>query len=167
MPRPSHSLQLPNSCGDHPINWLCKQGASSLATSGRFNSYGQKLLFCVWSDRLNRKVSGSGAQWASGCTECGGSSQPRRDTTPKALAQQAWKESDLPSWLNENEKVYTEQIQPRLAGIASSALASAIGVSRQYAINIRAGRRRPHPPHWLTLARIVEVSQDDGGKPQK
>jgi hypothetical protein len=41
-----------------------------------------------------------------------------------------------------------KQIQPRLAGIRSSALSSALGVTRKCAINIRAGRRCPHPRHW-------------------
>jgi CRISPR-associated endonuclease Cas1 len=78
-----------------------------------------------------------------------------------ALAQNAWKESDLPSWLN--ERVYAEQVQPRLPGITSSALSSALGVSRQYAINIRAGRRRPHPRHWLMLAQLAGVCSE--GRP--
>jgi CRISPR-associated endonuclease Cas1 len=84
--------------------------------------------------------------------------QAKRAVTQRrnAFAQYAWKESDLPAWLT--EKVYAEQIQPRLAGITSSALSSALGVSRQYAINIRAGRRRPHPRHWLSLAQLVGVS---------
>jgi len=73
-----------------------------------------------------------------------------------ALAQNAWKASDLPSWLN--EKVYAEQIQRRLVGITASALSSALGVSRSYARDIRAGRRHPHPRHWLKLARLVGVS---------
>ena len=73
-----------------------------------------------------------------------------------ALAQNAWKESDLPSWLN--EKVYAEQIQPRMGGITSSALSSALGVCRSYAMDICAGRRRPHPRHWPTLAQLVGVS---------
>jgi CRISPR-associated endonuclease Cas1 len=72
-----------------------------------------------------------------------------------ALAQNAWKESDLPSWLN--EKVYFEQIQPRLKGITGGALSSALCVSRSYAGDIRTGRRRPHPRHWLRLARLVGV----------
>jgi hypothetical protein len=30
-----------------------------------------------------------------------------------------------------------------------------------YASDIRAGRRRPHPRHWLSLARLAGVSSDD------
>jgi hypothetical protein len=45
-----------------------------------------------------------------------------------------------------------EKIQPQLAGITVSAIATKIGVSMPYATDIRAGRRRPHPRHWQALA---------------
>ena len=54
-------------------------------------------------------------------------------------------------------RFYAVQIQPRLVEITSSVLSSALGVSRQYAVGIRAGRR-PDPIHWLSLARLVGVS---------
>lgn len=69
------------------------------------------------------------------------------------LARYAWKDSDQPGWLT--EKVYTERIQPRLAAITVTILAKELRVSRPYATNIRAGRRRPHPRHWETIARLV------------
>jgi CRISPR-associated endonuclease Cas1 len=72
-----------------------------------------------------------------------------------ALAGRAWKESDLPFWLN--AKVYAEQIQPRLSGITGAAISTALAVSRSYAGDIRAGRRRPHPRHWEKLAALVGV----------
>lgn len=35
---------------------------------------------------------------------------------------------------------------------------SALGISVTYAVAIRAGRRRPHPRHWGTLAELAGVS---------
>jgi len=67
-------------------------------------------------------------------------------------AKQAWKPSDLPEWLT--GKVYREQIQPKLATFTASAIASALEISKPYATDIRAGRRTPHPRHWLTLAAL-------------
>jgi CRISPR-associated endonuclease Cas1 len=119
---------------------------------------GKNFCFaCGVIDSTERLVEvGRSGRAAAQSTEA----QARRSVTQRrnALAQNAWKESDLPAWLN--EKVYAEQIQPRLAGITSSALSSALGMSRQFAINIRAGRRRPHPRHWPTLAQLVGVSSD-------
>ncbi|HEV2315554.1 MAG TPA: CRISPR-associated endonuclease Cas1 [Candidatus Acidoferrales bacterium] len=68
-------------------------------------------------------------------------------------AKRAWKPSDLPEWLN--EKVYRKKIQPRLATFTVSAIASALGVSKPYATDIRAGKRVPHPRHWQTLAGLA------------
>src|SRR5487761_654888 len=70
-------------------------------------------------------------------------------------AKQAWKPSDLPEWLN--EKVYREQIQPKLATLTVLAIASALGLSKPYATDIRAGRRVPHPRHWMPLAQLLRV----------
>jgi CRISPR associated protein Cas1 len=73
-------------------------------------------------------------------------------------AQRAWRPSDRPDWLT--EATYVERIQPRLAGVTISALASTLGVSDYYAADIRAGRRRPHPRHWEALAELVKVSAE-------
>jgi CRISPR-associated endonuclease Cas1 len=70
-------------------------------------------------------------------------------------AQREWNQTEQPAWLS--DQTYAERIQPRLAGVRISTLASALGVSRPYAVNIRAGRRRPHPRHWLALARLVGI----------
>jgi len=70
-------------------------------------------------------------------------------------AKQAWKSSDLPEWLT--EKVYREQIQPRLATFTVSAIASALEISKPYATDIRVGKRVPHPRHWETLAGLVDL----------
>jgi hypothetical protein len=55
------------------------------------------------------------------------------------------------------EQEYREKVPPRLAGIKLAALKSALGISRPYAINIRSGRRIPHPRHWETLAALSGV----------
>jgi hypothetical protein len=70
-----------------------------------------------------------------------------------ALARSAWQASSLPAWLTED--TYTSKIQPLLKDIANPVIMSALGVSVTYAVAIRAGRRRPHPRHWETLAGLV------------
>jgi CRISPR-associated endonuclease Cas1 len=70
-------------------------------------------------------------------------------------AKRAWRPSDMPDWLN--EKMYREKIQPRLAEVMVPVISKALGISGPYATDIRAGRRRPHPRHWFTLARMVGV----------
>jgi hypothetical protein len=73
-----------------------------------------------------------------------------------AAALKAWNPSDKPDWLD--EKTYNEKIQPDLTKFPVSAISSVLAVSGSYATDIRAGRRRPHPRHWLTLARLASVS---------
>jgi CRISPR-associated endonuclease Cas1 len=72
------------------------------------------------------------------------------------LAERAWKPQDKPDWLD--ERAYTKEIHPRLADVTISTIALTLGVSLPYASDIRAGRRRPHPRHWLSLARLAGVS---------
>ncbi len=76
-----------------------------------------------------------------------------------AAALKAWHPSDKSDWLD--EETYRGKIQPRLTGVTVPAIASALGISQPYAAEIRAGRRRPHPRHWLTLAQRVGVSRDE------
>ena len=76
----------------------------------------------------------------------------------QAEALRAWQPSDLPKWLNED--VYQTHVQPTLQGLTVSAIASALSVSLPYATDIRKGRRRPHPRHWLALADICGVSAE-------
>ena len=73
-----------------------------------------------------------------------------------AAAERAWKPSDQPAWLT--ERVYREQIQPRLTNVSASSLASALGLSAPYAVRVRAGRCCPHPRHWLPLADLAGIS---------
>ncbi len=73
-----------------------------------------------------------------------------------AEACSEWDASKQPSWLT--SEVFSQEIQPLLAGISTSAIRSRIGVSRWYAGRIREGYR-PHPRHWLALAELVGVSE--------
>jgi CRISPR-associated endonuclease Cas1 len=84
--------------------------------------------------------------------------QARRADTQRRqnTARKAWKPSEKPEWLD--EQFYREQIQPRLAAITVPTIVTTLSVSKPYATRIRAGRCIPHPRHWLTLARLVEVS---------
>ncbi len=85
--------------------------------------------------------------------------QTRRAATQRTNTQaaRAWNPSDQPAWLT--EQVYYDRIQPRLYRLPASTVAAALGVSRPYAVDVRAGRRRPHPRHWLILARLAEVTE--------
>jgi len=74
----------------------------------------------------------------------------------------AWQPSDHPSWLTED--VYLNKVQPALGDSTVSAIASALGISLPYATDIRAGRRRPHPRHWLALAGLAIISQSGDRK---
>jgi hypothetical protein len=88
--------------------------------------------------------------------------QARRAETQRRnnAAARLWNPSDQPDWLT--PQVYAEQIQPRLAHVKLSMLRAALRVSEPYAVNVRAGRRCPHPRHWLALAQLVGVSGPDG-----
>ncbi|MFZ2002575.1 MAG: CRISPR-associated endonuclease Cas1 [Candidatus Sulfotelmatobacter sp.] len=74
-----------------------------------------------------------------------------------AQARSAWTPASQPAWLT--VQVYLQKIQPSLARMSSSAIASRMGVSRWYAGRIRQGYR-PHPRHWEALAELVGVSED-------
>ena len=84
--------------------------------------------------------------------------QARRADTQRrqAAALKAWNATQKPKWLDEN--FYREKIQPRLTLITIQVLMSALGVSRSYATDIRAGRRS-HPRHWLALAKLVDLEE--------
>jgi len=44
---------------------------------------------------------------------------------------------------------YIREIQPHLKRITLSAMASRLNISIPYAVDVRSGRRVPHPRHWL------------------
>lgn len=73
--------------------------------------------------------------------------------------QAAWSPENQPNWLT--EAVYWTKVQPALAAFSNSTIASAIGISRCSASQIKAGKLRPHPRHWLALDRIVETVASD------
>ena len=75
-----------------------------------------------------------------------------------AQACSEWDASTLPAWLT--SEVFSQQIQPLLANIPTSAIRSRIGVSRWYAGRIRQGYR-PHPRHWQALAETVGWVSND------
>jgi CRISPR-associated endonuclease Cas1 len=75
----------------------------------------------------------------------------------QARARSSWRVSSQPVWLT--AEFYSERIQPLLAGMSSSSIASRIGVSRWYAGRILKGCR-PHPRHWQPLAELVAVGPD-------
>lgn len=68
------------------------------------------------------------------------------------IASRSWDPKSQPLWLS--EETYRSRIQPALANMKTSAIASAMGVSFQYASAIRRGLRRPHPRHWRELAQL-------------
>jgi CRISPR-associated endonuclease Cas1 len=78
-----------------------------------------------------------------------------------ARAVKSWNPSNKPEWLT--EKVFREQVQPRLAAITVPVISSALGVSEPYAALIRSKKYLPHPRHWLKLSRLVDVTGDDQG----
>jgi CRISPR-associated protein Cas1 len=75
-----------------------------------------------------------------------------------AVARSAWDPSSLPDWLT--PEAFTQKIQPMLANVTTSAIATALGVSWVYASHIRAGAKSPHPRHWVKLAELVGVGRD-------
>jgi ribosome-binding protein aMBF1 (putative translation factor) len=72
----------------------------------------------------------------------------------QARARSSWTASSQPAWLT--MEVYSERIQPLLAAMSSSSIASKIGASRWYAGRVRRGYR-PHPRHWQALAELAGV----------
>jgi hypothetical protein len=56
------------------------------------------------------------------------------------------------------KETYVRKIQPLLAGVKVRVLSSALGLSEPYAAEIHAGRKKPHPRHWKTLARLVGIA---------
>jgi hypothetical protein len=70
-------------------------------------------------------------------------------------AKRAWRSLPEPTW--PDETTYVRQIQPRLASVTISTISSSLGVCESYAADIRAGRHRPHPRNWRSLAQLAGV----------
>jgi CRISPR-associated endonuclease Cas1 len=80
----------------------------------------------------------------------------RANTMRKQMAaRRTWDSSNLPDWLSED--AYREKVQPRLANLTVPAISAALNVSHPYATSIRAGKRQPHPRHWICLASLAGV----------
>jgi hypothetical protein len=71
-------------------------------------------------------------------------------------ARWSWDPASQPDWLT--DAIYVKEVQPLLRNSSLSKIASLIGVSLMYASDIRRGRRRPHPRHCRTLARLAGIS---------
>ena len=86
-------------------------------------------------------------------------SRARLATTQRrqAIARWSWNPASQPDWLTED--FYKNQIQPKLVNCSLSQIASALGVSILYASDIRRGRRKPHPRHWKTLAKLAGIQE--------
>src|ERR1035438_5485239 len=76
------------------------------------------------------------------------------------VANSWWDPSSLPSWLN--EECYVQNIQQRLRTIKVREISETMHVSKPYAAQVRAGRRRPHPRHWQSLAQLAGVTDQIG-----
>ena len=76
-------------------------------------------------------------------------------------AMRNWKPSELPDWLTSD--VYITKIYPALERLSKSAIASALGVSRDYAYQIANGNRVPHKRHWVKLAGLTGVGARSAG----
>jgi CRISPR-associated endonuclease Cas1 len=70
-----------------------------------------------------------------------------------ATAQSKWRAKDLPAWLT--EEFYRDSIRPKLRALSTSKIASALGISIAYAVDVRKGRRVPHQRHWQTLGELI------------
>lgn len=122
------------------------------ATIGRGRTY-----CTICSNALNTVGLVKAAQLGRVASHTDQAENRRAETQRRhATAKAGWQISELPSWLTKD--IYIHEVQPRLKTITLSALASTLGVSLAYAVDIRSSRRVPHPRHWQTLAQIVGIS---------
>jgi hypothetical protein len=184
IPRRS-GVEHPESMGCYPLGYSPTAGRTSIPTrltqQHRREAKGGLPAPTVSIPKPDRLCRGCGTSIRDGrtdCAKCAVEGATKRliqaaqigriaAHTPEALAkegkaqrQQAkarstWRQSNQPTWLTSD--FYSEKIQPRLAEVSTSAVASRIGVSRWYAGRIRRGYR-PHPRHWKALAQLVGVS---------
>jgi CRISPR-associated endonuclease Cas1 len=74
-------------------------------------------------------------------------------------ARLAWKPDNLPSWLD--NEAYMTRIRPSLERFSRSAIAAALNVCLDYAGEVRAGRRIPHSRHWVPLAELAGLTNNE------
>ena len=107
---------------------------------------------------VNRKNLIEAAKRGRVATHTAGAEALRAATQRRhAAALKSWKHSDNPPWLTEG--AYLSEIRPRLVELTVHTISSALGVSEPYAKDIRDGKRRPHPRHWLKLAECSGISK--------
>ena len=144
------ALPLPTTISAPRRDNLCR-GCGKTIQDGRTN-----CVRCAVDDATKNMLDAAriGRQTANGPE----AQLKRADTQRKnALAQHAWKSSDQPAWLTDT--FYSEKVQPVITAMSASAIARQISVSRWYAGRIREGYR-PHPRHWLALAKLASVSAE-------
>jgi hypothetical protein len=71
-----------------------------------------------------------------------------------AAGKRAFRAEDLPAWLT--PEAYITRIQPKLAHVTVTSIATTLGVSWAYASRIHRGVARPHPRFWVQLAKLAE-----------
>jgi CRISPR-associated protein Cas1 len=114
-------------------------------------TYCEKCAVVTSAERMV-EVAKAGRIAAQGASARARLTASRRRNAEK---EAAWNPADQPVWLT--EAVYTSEIAPRLASIPTSTLARAMSVTRGYISQIRRGRYRPHPRHWVVLATLTAV----------
>ena len=68
-----------------------------------------------------------------------------------------WSPADLPDWLD--DECFRTRVQPVIAKLPKTALAEALGLSREYVYRVASGERFPHRRHWLKLAELAGVGR--------
>jgi hypothetical protein len=132
----------------HPQSF-CKQCG---VTIGRSRSYCAAYAINLYTAGLVRA-----AQIGRVASHSDQAEGRRAATQRQHAAEKAdWNASKMPIWLTKD--VYMREIQPRLKGITLSVMASKLGISIPYAVDVRSSRRIPHPRHWQTLAQLIGVS---------
>ena len=127
-------------------------------TCGEALKRGAKSYCASCSVAVSRKNLTEAAKLGQVATHSPKAEALRAETQRRhAVERKIWRPSDNPDWLT--EKTYRQKIQPRLAGVTVPTISAALGISEPYATDIRAGRRVPHPRHWLVLAKLAGVSE--------
>jgi CRISPR-associated endonuclease Cas1 len=149
------------------------QGGASMPAAATAPKHENVCKICGTSIRPDRKYCGSCAATfqseqireaaKSAGTVAAHSAQARALSSQSrrrhAAGISAWDPATLPDWLT--PEAFIQKIQPMLAKVPTSAIATALGVSWVYASHIRAGAKRPHPRHWLKLAELVGRRQTE------
>jgi CRISPR-associated endonuclease Cas1 len=92
----------------------------------------------------------------------GNDAKRKRAETRRENAQlnHEWEASNG-STMTEDE--YRDRVLPALAHVPSRAIMAAMSVTQTYALDVRNGRRVPHPRHWTALAAITRPNLNADG----